>query len=76
MEAPSVELERLAPVPSPPAPSDRGAVTDVLSDPQSMLELLAQTSSIDDAWSPFGQYTDDPTELPVPRFLQKKKDEK
>jgi hypothetical protein len=51
-------------------------VSDVPSDPQAMLDLLAQTSSIDDAWSPFGQYTDDPTELPVPRFLQKKKDEK
>jgi hypothetical protein len=76
MEAPSVELERLAPVPSPPAPSARGAVSDVPSDPQAMLDLLAQTSSIDDAWSPFGQYTDDPTELPVPRFLQKKKDGK
>ncbi len=28
--------------------------------------------SVDDAWSPFGTYEDDPTELPVPRFLQKK----
>ena len=74
-----MELERLAPVPSPPAPSTppptgQGSVTDVPTGPQAMLDLLAEPSAIDDPWSAFGQYTDDPTELPLPRFLQKKKD--
>lgn len=70
MEAPSAQLPRVA---VERAHESLQSTTEPANAPDAALPSPTSPDSVDETWSPIDAFADDPTDVPLPRFMQQNK---